>query len=168
MIRVLGACCIFAGCGGFGFSMAAAHRREEAELRQFLSALEFMSCELAYRMTPLSALCYAAADGRSGSVRTFLTELARALDAQTAPDVQGCVHDVLSRLQPSKRLTRQMQELGATLGRFDLPGQLRGLEGAIRSTEEALRTIRDGAADRRRSYQTLGLCVGAAMAILFL
>ena len=168
MIRIVGACCIFAGCGGFGFSMAAAHRREEAELRQFLSALEFMSCELAYRLAPLSALCYGAAEGCTGAVHTFLTELARALDAQTGPDVQVCVHNVLSKLQPSKLLTRQMQEFGATLGRFDLPGQLRGLEAAIRSTEEALRAIRDGAADRRRSYQTLGLCAGAAMAILFL
>ena len=61
-----------------------------------------------------------------------------------------------------------MQVLGTTLGRFDLPGQLRGLEAAIRSAEEALRSIRDGAADRRRSYQTLGLCAGAAVAILFL
>lgn len=168
MIRVIGACCIFAGCSGFGFSMAAAHRREEAELRQFLSALEFMSCELAYRMTPLSTLCRAASEGSSGMVRTFFTELARALDTQTAQDVQVCVQDVLSKLQPSKLLHRQMQELGTTLGRFDLPGQLRGLEGAIRSTEEALRAVRDGAADRRRSYQTLGLCAGAAMAILFL
>ena len=135
MVRIIGACCIFAGCGGFGFSMAAASRREEGELRQLLAALEYMSCELSYRMTPLSVLCRTAAEGSGGTVRAFLTELARELD---------------------------------TLGRFDLPGQLRGLESAIRSTEEALRQLRDGAADRRRSYQTLGLCAGAAMAILFL
>lgn len=168
MVRIIGACCIFAGCGSFGFSMAAASRREEAELRRFLAALEFMSCELSYRMTPLSGLCRAAAEGSAGVVRSFLTELARELDKQTAPDVQVCVYDVLARLQPSGILRRQMQELGATLGRFDLPGQLRGLESAIRSAEDALRAIRDGAADRRRSYQTLGLCAGAAVAILFL
>ena len=61
MVRVIGACCIFAGCGGFGFSMAAASRREETQLRQLLSALELMSCELSYRMIPLSDLCQAAA-----------------------------------------------------------------------------------------------------------
>ena len=90
------------------------------------------------------------------------------MDKQTAPDVQVCVHELLDRLQLSNILERQLRQVGATLGRFDLPGQLRGLEGAIRTTEEALRTLRDGAADRRRSYQTLGLCAGAAMAILFL
>ena len=34
--------------------------------------------------------------------------------------------------------------------------------------EEALRRLQDGADGRRRSYQTLGLCAGAALAILFL
>ena len=167
MVRIIGACCIFAGCGSFGFAMAAASRREEAELRRFLSALEFMSCELAYRMTPLSALCRAASEGSAGIVRVFFAELARELDRQTAPDVQVCVYTLLTRMEPPKLLRRQLAELGATLGRFDLPGQLRGLEHAIRSTEEALRTLRDGAEGRRRSWQTLGLCAGAALAILF-
>ena len=168
MVRILGACCILAGCGSFGFSMAASSRREEAELRRLIGALEFMSCELNYRMTPLSTLCRRAAQDSSGTVRWFLTELACALERQTEPDVQSCVRGLLIKLPPAKLLNQQLRELGTTLGHFDLPGQLRGLESAIRSTEEALRAVRDGATDRRRSYQTLGLCAGAAMAILFL
>lgn len=168
MVKILGACCIFVGCGSFGFAMAASSRREEAELRRLIAALEFMSCELNYRMTPLGSLCRRAASDSSGTVRWFLTELAGALERQASPDVQSCVRELLIKLPPSKHLNRQLRELGTTLGRFDLPGQLRGLESAIRSTEEALRSVRDGAADRRRSYQTLGLCAGAAMAILFL
>ena len=165
MIRVIGACCIVTGCGGFGFAMAAASRREEAELRRLLAALEFMSCELSYRMTPLAALCQGAANG--GVVGEFLTALAAELEKGTAPDVQVCVYRLLSKMEPSKLLRRQLAEFGATLGRFDLPGQLRGLESAIRSTDEALRTIRDGAEGRRRNWQTLGLCAGASLAILF-
>lgn len=168
MVRILGACCIFAGCGSFGFAMAAASRREETELRRLITALEFMSCELSYRMTPLSTLCRRAAQDSGGTVRYFLTELAGELERQEAPDVQSCVRELLVKLPPAKHLNRQLRELGATLGRFDLPGQLRGLEGAIRSAEETLRSLREGASDRRRSYQTLGLCAGAAMAILFL
>lgn len=168
MVKILGACCIFAGCGSFGFAMAAASRREEAELRRLIAALEYMSCELSYRMTPLSALCRRAAEDSTGTVRFFLTELACALERQTEPDVQSCVREIMVTLPPAKLLNRQLRELGATLGRFDLPGQLRGLESAIRSTEEALRSHREGAEGRRRSCQTLGLCAGAAMAILFL
>ena len=165
MIRVVGACCIVTGCGGFGFAMAAASRREEAELRRLLAALEYMSCELSYRMTPLAALCRGAANG--GMVGEFLTALAAELEKGTDPDVQVCVYRLLSKMEPPKLLRRKLAEFGATLGRFDLPGQLRGLESAILSTEEALRTIRDGAEGRRRNWQTLGLCAGAALAILF-
>lgn len=165
MIRLIGACCIVTGCGGFGFAMAAANRREEAELVRLITALEYMSCELSYRMTPLAALCRGAANG--GLVGKFLTELAAELERLTAPDVQVCVRTVLDRLQPPKLLRRQLSELGATLGRFDLPGQLRGLEGAIRSAGDDLRRFREGAEGRRRSWQTLGLCAGAALAILF-
>lgn len=166
MVRIIGAGCIVAGCGGFGFAMAAANRREERELRRLISVLEFMSCELSYRMTPLNALCRSAAE--EGMVGRFFTELAAELEQGTAPDVQVCVYTVLNRLELPRVLRRQLWELGETLGRFDLSGQLRGLEGAIRSAGEALRTIREGAEGRRRCWQTLGLCAGAALAILFI
>lgn len=168
MIRVIGACCIVTGCGGFGFAMAAASRKEEQQLRLLLRSLEYMSCELSYRQTPLSALCRGAALGETGVVPSFFLELAKELERLAAPDVQTCVHEVLARTEMPIQLRRLLRELGATLGRFDLPGQLRGLEGSIRFTEEALRRLQDGAVNRRRSYQTLGLCTGAAMAILFL
>lgn len=168
MIRVIGACCLVTGCGGFGFAMAAASRREEQQLRVLLRSLELMSCELSYRQTPLPTLCRSAANGEKGLVPTFFLELARELEKGEAPDVQVCVHSVLTRMELPRELRRLLRELGATLGRFDLPGQLRGLEGSIRFADEALRRLQEGAADRRRSYQTLGLCAGAAMAILFL
>lgn len=168
MLRVIGAVCITAGCGSFGFAMAAAGRREERQLEVLLKSLEYMSCELNYRQTPLPVLCRAAATGERGCVPSFFRELARELEKGEAPDVQVCVYEVLQRLQPAPALRKQLRELGATLGRFDLPGQLRGLESVISSTGDALLRYRDGAPERRRSLQTLALCAGAALAILLL
>lgn len=168
MVRIIGAGCIFLGCGSFGFAMAAANRREEQELCRWLAALEFMSCELSYHLSPLGNLCRGAAEHSSGTVRQFLSALAACLERQTAADAQLCVHEVLVHLETTPRLRRLFRDFGATLGRFDLAGQLRGLENGIRSAGEALRALRDGAAERRRRYQTLGLCAGAALAILFL
>ena len=168
MIRVIGAVCITAGCGCFGFAMAAASRREERQLDLLLKSLEYMSCELNYRQTPLPALCRDAVMGERGCVPEFFRELARELEKGEASDVQVCVYEVLQRLQPAPVLRKQLRELGVTLGRFDLPGQLRGLESVITSTGDALRRFRDGAPERRRSWQTLALCAGAALAILFL
>ena len=167
MLRLMGAGCIVAGSGAFGFAMAAASRKEERQLRQLLGELEYLSCELSYRLTPLPNLCRGAAEGRGGAVSEFFLALATELERQTEPDVQSCVRSILPRMELPASLRRILGELGQTLGRFDLPGQLRGLELSIRETEQALRIIREGAPERRRSWQTLGLCVGAALAILF-
>ena len=167
MLRVMGAGCIIAGSGAFGFAMAAASRREERSLRQLLGALEYLSCELSYRLTPLPGLCMGAAEGRGGAVTEFFLNLARELEKQSEPDVQCCVKSILANMELPVSLRQILGELGQTLGRFDLPGQLRGLELSIRETEQMLRTIREGAPERRRSWQTLGICLGAALAILF-
>lgn len=167
MLRVMGAGCILAGSGAFGFAMAAASRREERLLRQLLGILEYLSCELSYRLTPLPNLCRGAAQGRGGEVADFFGKLAGELEKQMEPDVRSCFRTLLAQAELPPVLTRILGELGENLGRFDLPGQLRGLELTIRETEQALRSITEGAAERRRSWQTLGLCVGAALAILF-
>ena len=60
-IKLIGAALIIAGCDGVGFSMAAAHRREESALRQLIGALDYMGCELQYHLTPLPELCRSAA-----------------------------------------------------------------------------------------------------------
>lgn len=168
MIRIMGAGMIFLGCGGFGFSMAASSRREEEQLESLRAGLEYMICELSYRQTALPELCRGTSGVCRGQVRRFFQELAKELEKQAAADVQVCVYEILERMGITGELRRLLQEAGATLGRFDLTGQLRGLEASIHSVEIALRRIRDGAAQRRRSYQTLGLCAGAAIAILFL
>ncbi len=168
MIRLLGAAMIFGGCGSFGFAMAAAHRREERELVELLSALEYMSCELSFRQRDLPSLCRGAAQNRGEAVMAFFLSLAQALEDQAAPEVAGCMAKALEESDRPESVDRVLRNLGSSLGCFDLPGQLRGIESALKAGERELHRVRDGASQRRRSYQTLGLCAGAALAILFL
>lgn len=51
IIKIFGSILVIAGCGGFGFKIAAARRKEEKTLRNLISALDFMECELQYRMS---------------------------------------------------------------------------------------------------------------------
>lgn len=66
MIRLLGAAMLVAGCGGFGFSLASAQRREARMLHRLISVLQEMEWELKYRMTELPELCSLAADASAG------------------------------------------------------------------------------------------------------
>ena len=168
-IKLIGAALIVAGCGGVGFSMAAAHRREEKSLRQLIRALDYMGCELQYRLTPLPELCRCAASESGGAVSQALLHLAAELEAQIAPDAAACMNAAVSKTSGLPPRTRKnMQLLGVSLGQFDLQGQLTGLEAARKQCRRELDELSKDRDVRLRSYQTLGLCVGSALAILFL
>lgn len=168
-IKWIGAALIILGCGGVGFSLASAHRKVERELRNLMSALDYMQCELQYRLTPLPELCRQTAVQSSGSIKALFLALAEELEDQIAPDVWHCMNAAIARTGAlSAGAASVAGNLGKTLGRFDLEGQLRGLENARQSCRRELDKLADNRENRLRSYQTLGLCAGAALAILFL
>lgn len=166
-LKWIGAALIICGCGLIGFSISAAYRREERELRQLLGALDFMACELQYRRSPLPELCRQIGTERSGAVGKLFAFLADRLDAQTVPDVQSCLHAASAAGQFPPRVQEALEILGTSLGRFDLEGQLQGLESVRLYCRTQLEDMAAGRDIRLRSYQTLGLCAGAALAILF-
>ena len=168
-IKIIGAMLIVAACGCVGFFMAAAHRREENALRQLIGALDYMGCELQYHLTPLPELCrYAAAEG-GGSVSQVLICLASELENQIAPDAASCMSAAISKTPKlPQRVRKNLSRLGTSLGRFDLPGQLKGLDAARQQCRQDLEELSKDRDLRLRNYQTLGLCAGSALAILFL
>ena len=66
-----------------------------------------------------------------------------------------------------KRVREGFRLLGQNLGRFDLQGQLKGMETVRNYCDLELESLGKNREERMRSYQTLGLCAGAALAILF-
>lgn len=166
-IKVIGMLCIVAGCGGCGFLMASQHRQRIRSMKNMIAALAYMECELQYRGTPLPQLCRMTGQRSQGRVQQIFILLADEMDAQISPDVPLCMASVLDRLgNVDKPLRGVAEELGMNLGRFDIPGQLRGLENARKECSEKLEMLTQNNDSRLRSYQTLGLCAGAALAIL--
>lgn len=168
-MKWIGAVLVIIGCGGFGMMQAMAHRREEVALRQLIGALDYMECELRYRLTALPQLCRQTAAERSGCIKHFFSNLAKELEDQISPDVKSCMNAALASTEqmPSRARTILLQ-LGGTLGRFDVDGQIGGLNAARMDCRQALDSLSENRDVRLRSYQTLGLCAGAALAILFI
>lgn len=167
--KLIGGILVICACGGVGFGIAAASRREESALRQLLGALDFMECELQYRLTPLPELCRQAAMAAKGTIREILLALAVELENQIAPDVQSCVRAALASCREVPERVRQVfDRFGTSLGRFDLEGQVKGLEAVRSQCRLELGKLEQNRDSRLRSYQTLGLCAGAALAILFI
>ena len=168
ILKLIGAVFVLFSCGGIGFRIAANHRFEEKNLRQLIVILDYMECELQYRLTPLPVLCRQASKEFAGLLGSVFYEMSVEIDAQNSSDLEQCMSVVLEKNGKLPSLTREkLLLLSKSIGRFDMEGQLKGLEAVrqeCRRQVEALAYNRDA---RLRSYQTLGLCAGAALAILF-
>lgn len=164
----MGAILIITGCGGFGFSMASNYRKEVKTFQQLIHILHFMECELQYRLTPLPELCRLAGREGKGIVRDIFLNLSEELQRQYAPDVCSCMAEALKK-NPGLpvRLRNQLLRLGHSLGRFELSGQVQGLQAVRTVCEEEVSRLNEGRENRLRSYRTLGLCAGTALVILF-
>lgn len=164
----IGAVFVILGCGGCGMSIAAEQRRQERMLHQLMQALNYMECELQYRLTPLPELCCRAGQETSGSLRQVFRELSAELNRCASPEVSDCMKTVLSahREIPGS-IRRLLNRLGRTLGRFDLPGQLQGLASLQKACREERRRMLENREERLRNCQTLAFCAGAALVVLF-
>jgi stage III sporulation protein AB len=168
MVRTLGAILIILSCGGFGISLAAAHKAQERAIGELLSALEFMECELRYKLTPLPELCAKAGENCKGIVGEVFRRLSNELTLQTEPDAACCLETAVEYCRVQGQTREQLLSLGNTLGRFDLEGQLQGIASVHSACERTLEQLSNNREMRLRSYQTLGLCAGAALVILFI
>ncbi len=169
ILKIIGVILVVAGCGGVGFRIAANHRQEEKALRQLIGILDYMECELQYRLTPLPSLCRQAAKEFKQIPGKVFLEMAIEMEAQISPDMECCMSAALEKVKEIPSVTRDtLVLLGRSLGRFDLDGQLKGLEAVRQECRRNLELLGSNRDTRLRSYQTLGLCAGAALAILFI
>ncbi len=168
-LKILGAILIVSGCGAVGMMIASSHARQERLLRQLISVYDYMECELQYRLTPLPELCRNAAQQACGALQHFFLLLSTELEDQISPDVERCVTAAVTKSSDlPKLISDSLLLLGTTLGRFDLDGQVRGLEAVRQECRQTLSGLSLNRTIRLRSYQTLGLCAGAALVILFI
>lgn len=166
--KLIGALLIVMACGGFGFLLALHNKKEIRMLRELDMTLEYMIQQLQYRQLSLPELCSFASEQTNGFIGKFFEQLATELNSQILPDVSQCIHAAINKLPGAPAAVGDLLALlGTNLGKFDLEGQISGLYWV---QDECRRRFENRSANqevRRRCYQTLGLCVGAALAIIF-
>lgn len=167
--KIIGAILILLVCGGVGFYLATAHKKEINLIKELIGAIDYMCCELQYRMPALPDLCRQTAYECNGILRDLFTKLAVLLENRTTSDVRSAMSVLLSDCKTIPQSVRDaLVQLGNNLGRFDLDSQIKGLEYMRTECRSRLNSLQQNADGRIRNYQTLGLCGGAALVILLL
>jgi len=168
-LKILGAVLTVVGCGCVGISMGVQHMQAHRSMKQLIRALEAMICDLQYKLIPLPELCRSAARHSDGKLKYLFLALAAELEDSLTEDVYRSVcraikqtHGLHPTVQP------YLKQLGKSFGHFELEGQLLHLEAVREECRNTLKELEDNKAYRIRSYQTLSLCAGAALAVLLL
>jgi len=168
-IRFIGACFILFSCGSFGFLISRSAKKEIYALENFVIAMEYMECELRYRMTPLPNLCCKTASVTKGTVSKLFELLCSELEAQISPNVSVCMSSALYKCRdvPGK-IVVLWESMTERLGIFDLDGQIRVLSSLREEAKNMLKLCKQGHDARSRSYKTIAVCAGAAIVILLI
>ena len=142
-------------------------KREIAALREWVDVLNFMKAELKTRVTPLPIL-FSKAAKRGRIFSRFLQQVTDTLDQQATPDCCACIHLALENSREIPQGVRPyLLRFGDDLGEFDLECQLKSLEALHPECQFALERLEKSKDQRVRTYQTIGLCIGTALTILF-
>lgn len=167
--RVLGAILVIIGCSGFGFLLAGGIHKEERYLRELLEVMEYMTAELKYKMTALPELISKAASYTSGTLWQVFSAFDRELTTQIAPNAEACLRKALEETEGVPTVIGELLfMLGRSIGKFDLSGQVSGINFVKEACRENLERLSRDKKERLRSYRTLGVCAGIALAILLL
>lgn len=166
MIRFVGAVLVIVSCGGFGCTMSSYYRKVIRMLHQLFFVLQEMEWELKYRLTPLPELCGVCATSSSGELREVFLMLKKELETGVFAEISGCMNAILQTIQLPCQCSSCLKELSNSLGRYDLDGQLQGLEAVKERCRSYLEVMESHRPERLRSYHTLALCAGGALLII--
>lgn len=170
-MKLIGVLFVVLSAGSVGVQITLAMGRRCQLIRQLMSIVQLLKNEIAFCGTPLpQAFALAAASASGGLAQVFSTaakemDKFRWLRPQSALERALEAHSFLREGDPIRSV---LLELGAKLGKYDMENQLQGLELALVQLEEERQAAEQERRLRGRTYETLGVCAGLAIAILFL
>ena len=171
MIRLFGASLVVLAASAAGFGFAKNVRLQCAQLDALSWALETMAGEMSARLTPLPEIFLLLGSGAQKDVSLFFKTAAMAL---TTPP--GCTVPVAFKrgfaaamnFRPGEQAVQALYALSAGLGRFTLERQLAAIEQAKTAVTMELLSLQAQKQARCRSYGTIGVCAGLALAVILL
>ena len=170
-MRLAGIVLVVLSAGSVGFRIALALKKRCRLLRQLIAALQLMKNEIAVCATPLPQAFALMAVAVDGPLEQLFSAVAREMDRNRFLTPLMAVRQALQEIPelPEGDAAQQtLLELAARLGRYDIESQLQGIDLALLRLTEELHKAEQERGTRSKTYQTLGICTGLAVAILLM
>ncbi|MBO5867675.1 MAG: stage III sporulation protein AB [Oscillospiraceae bacterium] len=169
ILRWIGAICIVIGSGFIGLAHTYHHKKTVNLLKQVISAVDYMERELKYRHPPVPELFSSAAEHISGTIGELLKHVAIETELRFHQDVRTCFDIVMEKsFHLPDIIVCACQLIGSAIGEFDISGQIENLNNVHSECLTMQDKLTEEQDIRMRSFQTLALCCGAAVAILLI
>ena len=171
MLKTIGMILILMASGTVGFGMARTVRRQQVQTVVLIDALLRLRHELQYRLTPLPDAFAVLGEMPNREVAAFFSAMSARLQSGRTCTVGYACRQALRRTEglciPAGVRTTLMS-LFDTLGKYDLDGNLQALDLALGRLREEARQLQGSAAARCKTYVTLGVCTGLAVAVILI
>lgn len=168
-IKFIGALLIVVSCGVMGYQTSFSYLREISYFKDLIWILDFMQRQLQCHLTPLPLLCRLVYKENKCKISEVFLNLADILDSQTSNSVLDSMNMSIEMvgIQPD-RVKNVLLKIGKILGKFDIDGQIKGIETVKEECIAILKSLSEHQRERSRSIKTIGICAGVAIAILLI
>jgi len=166
-MRMIGVLFIVLSAGSVGFRIAGSLSYKCKQARQLLNLLQILKNEISLCSTPLPQAFALLSVAAEGELKTIFSEVARAMDKQRWLKPETAMQTALEKT-PLEPFGSVLMELCAKLGKYDTEAQEQGIGAASMQTQALLQTLEREKSLKSKTYETLGICAGLALAILLI
>lgn len=166
-MKIIGVIFVILSAGSVGFQMAAALRRKSGLLRELEDALRLMRSEIDVYGTPLPQVFAAMAASTDGTLEALFSCIAKDMDANRWVTPSDAVRLALQNVEDDN-IGSVLLPLSKMLGKYDIEAQLQGINSALLQTSQKITDLEQERKLKSKTYRTLGICAGLAVAILLL
>lgn len=163
-MKYLGIVFVLISSATVGFQMAESLKNKCSLLRCFLESLNVLEREIAICGTPLPQAFARMAGSSNGVLAEIYSETAKSMDRNPWVTPYDAVRTAVSDREDL--LCQLLLPLFQKLGKYDTDAQKQAVEAARRDTETVLEKLTEECHIKSRTYRTLGICTGLAVAIL--
>lgn len=152
-----------------GLGLARTVRRQQTQTVALIDALLRLRHELQYRLTPLPDAFAVLGGMPNREVAAFFSGMSERLQSSRTCTVGYACRKAMERtsgLQLTAGTHSALLALFDALGRYDLEGNLQVLELALERLRAEARMIQSGSRARCRTYISLAVCTGLAIAVI--